>query len=73
MLSETPAMSDSALLVEDEEALLMTVGDRLRGDGYLVDYAANGDEAFEKALCLPFDLIILDIMLPRRDSGSCCG
>ena len=60
-------MHDSVLLVEDEEALRMTVGDRLRNDGYVVDYAANGDEAFKKATRLPFDLIILDVMLPRRD------
>jgi two-component system, OmpR family, alkaline phosphatase synthesis response regulator PhoP len=65
-------MHDSVLLVEDEEALRMTVGDRLRNDGYVVDYAANGDEAFEKATRLPFDLIILDIMLPHRDGLTVC-
>ena len=60
-------MRDNVLLVEDEEALRMTVGDRLRNDGYMVEYATNGDEAFEKAARLPFDLIILDIMLPGKD------
>src|SRR6202050_1348124 len=65
-------MHDSVLLVEDEEALRMTVGDRLRKAGYGVDYAANGDEAFDKATRLPFDLIILDIMLPRRDGFTVC-
>lgn len=65
-------MRHSILLVEDEQALRMTVGDRLRNDGYLVEYAANGDEAFEKATLLPFDLIILDIMLPRRDGFTVC-
>ncbi len=65
-------MHDNVLLVEDEEALRMTVGDRLRSDGYVVEYATNGDEAFEKATRLPFDLIILDIMLPRRDGFAVC-
>ena len=65
-------MQHSVLLVEDEQALRMIVGDRLRNDGYLVDYAAHGDEAFEKATLLPFDLIILDIMLPRRDGFTVC-
>ena len=65
-------MQDNVLLVEDEEALRMTVGDRLRNDGYAVEYATNGDEAFEKAARLPFDLIILDIMLPRRDGFAVC-
>jgi hypothetical protein len=32
----------------------MTVGDRLRSEGYLVDYAADGDEGFEKVTLLPF-------------------
>jgi two-component system alkaline phosphatase synthesis response regulator PhoP len=62
----------SVLFVEDEEALRMTVGDRLRTEGYLVDYAADGDEAFTKATQLPFDLIILDLMLPRRDGLTVC-
>jgi two-component system alkaline phosphatase synthesis response regulator PhoP len=65
-------MRGNVLFVEDEEALQMTVGDRLRKDGYAVDYAANGDEGFEKATQLPFDLIILDVMLPKRDGFDVC-
>ena len=44
----------------------MTVGDRLRNEGYVVECAANGDEGFEKAAHIPFDLIILDVMLPGK-------
>jgi two-component system alkaline phosphatase synthesis response regulator PhoP len=65
-------MRDSVLLVEDEEALRMTVGDRLRNEGYAVEYAVNALEAFEKATLLPFDLIILDIMLPRGNGFDVC-
>ena len=65
-------MQPNVLFVEDEEALRMTVGDRLRNEGYLVDYAADGDEAYEKATRLPFDLIVLDLMLPRRDGLTVC-
>jgi two-component system alkaline phosphatase synthesis response regulator PhoP len=65
-------MHDNILLVEDEEALRMTIGDRLRNSGYVVEYATNGDEAFEKAIVLPLDLIILDIMLPGRDGFTVC-
>jgi two-component system alkaline phosphatase synthesis response regulator PhoP len=65
-------MRGNVLFVEDEEALQMTVGDRLRNEGYAVDCAANGDEGFEKATQLPFDLIILDVMLPRRDGFDVC-
>ena len=54
------------------KALLITVGDRLRKEGYTVEYATDGDEGFEKATLLPFDLIILDIMLPRRSGFVVC-
>jgi two-component system alkaline phosphatase synthesis response regulator PhoP len=65
-------MPSSILLIEDEEALRMTLGDRLRSEGYGVDYAADGDDGFEKATALPFDLILLDIMLPRRSGLDVC-
>jgi two-component system alkaline phosphatase synthesis response regulator PhoP len=65
-------MRGNVLFIEDEEALQMTVGDRLRNEGYAVDCAANGDEGFEKATQLPFDLIILDVMLPKRDGFDVC-
>jgi len=65
-------MRPSVLFVEDEEALRMTVGDRLRSEGYIVDFAADGDEGLDKAIQLPFDLIILDLMLPSRDGLSIC-
>jgi two-component system alkaline phosphatase synthesis response regulator PhoP len=64
---------DSILLVEDEYALRMTLGDRLRKEGYVVDCAADGEEGFDKATQVPFDLIILDIMLPRRDGLDVCS
>jgi two-component system alkaline phosphatase synthesis response regulator PhoP len=65
-------MRGNILFVEDEEALRMTVGDRLRSEGYAVEYAADGDEGFEKATQLPFDLIILDVMLPKRNGFVVC-
>ena len=65
-------MDPTVLLVEDEDALRTTVGDRLRNEGFVVDYAVDGDEGFEKATQLPFDLIILDLMLPGRDGLSMC-
>src|SRR5579872_3267220 len=65
-------MDANILLVEDEAGLRMTLGDRLVTEGYAVDYAANGDEAFEKATRLPFDLILLDVMLPRRSGFDVC-
>jgi len=60
------------LFVEDEEALRMTVGDRLRNEGYAVECAADGDDGFAKATQVPFDLIILDVMLPRKSGFDVC-
>jgi two-component system alkaline phosphatase synthesis response regulator PhoP len=65
-------MHANVLFVEDEEALRMTVGDRLRSEGYGVECAANGDEGYEKATQLPFDLIILDVMLPKKSGFDVC-
>jgi two-component system alkaline phosphatase synthesis response regulator PhoP len=50
----------------------MTLGDRLRKEGYTVACAADGDEGFEKAASLPFDLIVLDVMLPGRSGFTVC-
>jgi two-component system, OmpR family, alkaline phosphatase synthesis response regulator PhoP len=65
-------MNESILIVEDEQVLRTTLTDRLRGEGYVVDTAADGHEAVEKAANLPFDLIILDLMLPRRSGLDVC-
>jgi two-component system alkaline phosphatase synthesis response regulator PhoP len=62
----------SILIIEDEEALRLTLSCRLRGEGYLVDTASEGIDGFKKATGLPFDLIILDIMLPSRSGGDVC-
>jgi DNA-binding response OmpR family regulator len=65
-------MRERILMVEDEQALQMVVGDRLRKDGYLVDSASDGETGFRKATSQPFDLVILDVMLPRRSGLDLC-
>ena len=65
-------MKESILLIEDEPALQSTLGLRLRGEGYIVDTANDGTEGFEKATTSPFDLIILDVMLPDRNGFDIC-
>jgi two-component system alkaline phosphatase synthesis response regulator PhoP len=65
-------VNESILLIEDEQALRSTLSVRLRGEGYVVDTASDGVEGFEKATTLPFDLIILDIMLPHRSGLDLC-
>jgi two-component system, OmpR family, alkaline phosphatase synthesis response regulator PhoP len=65
-------MNENILLIEDEQALRSTLSVRLRGEGYVVDTAQDGVEGFEKATTQPFDLIILDVMLPYRSGLDVC-
>ncbi|HLJ86568.1 MAG TPA: response regulator transcription factor [Candidatus Angelobacter sp.] len=65
-------MRESILLVEDEEALRMTLSDRLRNEGFVVDCAPDGEEGFQMATNQPFDLVILDVMLPRKSGFDVC-
>ena len=60
------------LIIEDEEAILMALEDNLRLDGYEVESATDGEKGYSKAREKTFDLIILDIMLPRMDGFEVC-
>jgi two-component system, OmpR family, alkaline phosphatase synthesis response regulator PhoP len=65
-------MNERILLVEDEEALRMTLADRLQSEGYFVECAADGAEGLRKATQHRFDLITLDLMLPRKNGFDVC-
>ncbi|MFB3813164.1 MAG: response regulator transcription factor [Terriglobales bacterium] len=65
-------MNQRILVVEDEEALRMTLTDRLHREGYEVECAADGDQGYHRATEEPFDLILLDIGLPRRNGFDVC-
>ena len=65
-------MKERILIVEDEQALRSTLSVRLRGEGYVVDTASDATDGFEKATGSPFDLIILDVMLPDRSGFDVC-
>jgi two-component system alkaline phosphatase synthesis response regulator PhoP len=53
------------LLIEDEPGLVLTLRDRLTREGYAVDTAADGESGLERAAGEAFDLVLLDVMLPR--------
>lgn len=65
-------MKYRVLLVEDEEGIALTVGDRLRSEGYDVAEAADGDSGFRMAVETAFDVIVLDVMLPGKDGFTVC-
>ena len=60
------------LIVEDEEAILMALEDNLKLEGYDVESAIDGEKGFSMAKEGRYDLIILDIMLPRMDGFEVC-
>jgi len=55
------------LLVEDEPGLQLALSDRLSAEGYSVETAGDGNLAVQRATGEPFDVIVLDVMLPGRD------
>jgi two-component system alkaline phosphatase synthesis response regulator PhoP len=65
-------MDERILLVEDEPALCMTLTDRLHSEGYETDCAPDGEQGFRRATEGAYDLIILDVMLPRRSGFDVC-
>ncbi len=60
------------LIVEDEESILMALEDNLKMEGYEVENAVDGEEGLSKAKERQYDLIVLDIMLPRLDGFELC-
>ena len=60
------------LLVEDEEGLIFTLTDRLQSEGYEVTPARDGELGLNLALAKKFDLIILDVMLPKKNGLDVC-
>lgn len=60
------------LVIEDEKRISKVLEVNLLMAGYLCDTAFDGEEGLEKALTGNFDLILLDIMLPKRDGFSVC-
>lgn len=68
-------MSDAPpriLLVEDEESVQQLLAYPLRRDGYEVVAATDGRQALERFAERSFDLVVLDLMLPRIDGLEVC-
>jgi len=60
------------LVIEDEPQMLLGLRDNLELEGYDVQTAADGDEGLHKASSTAPDLVILDIMLPKRNGFDVC-
>ena len=60
------------LIIEDNRRLNDSLGKALTEDGYAVDAAYDGVEGEDMVLLTPYDVIILDVMLPKRDGIEVC-
>jgi two-component system OmpR family response regulator len=61
------------LLIDDDDKVTAALGRGLRAEGFVVEVATDGDEGFWKATEGSYDLIVLDIMLPRRNGFRVCA
>lgn len=65
-------MRGKILIVEDEKALISGLKLNLEFEGYEVVSALDGEEGLNKGLCEAPDLILLDLMLPKKDGLDVC-
>ena len=60
------------LVVDDERVMVKGIKFNLENEGYQVDTGSDGEEAVDKARTGQFDLIILDLMMPKIDGLQAC-
>src|SRR3990167_9195744 len=60
------------LLVEDDTQIALALQDGLKQERYIVDWAKNGEAGFDLAVSEKYSLIILDLMLPKKDGLTFC-
>ena len=72
MLKRSVCMGKRILLVDDEPLILKGLKYTLEQEGYETDNAMDGEEALDKFNRGSFDLILLDVMLPKLDGLSVC-
>lgn len=65
-------MAKRILLVDDEPLMLKGLKYTLEQDDFETDFAMDGEEALDKFFSMPFDLVLLDVMLPKLDGLSVC-
>ena len=60
------------LIIEDEKSIAELERDYLEINGFETDIVLTGDAGLQKALSLPYDLLLLDVMLPNIDGFEIC-
>jgi two-component system, OmpR family, alkaline phosphatase synthesis response regulator PhoP len=65
-------MPASVLIVDDEHSIALSVQHLMRREGYDVRVAADGEAALAALAERPADLVLLDVMIPKRDGYDVC-
>ena len=65
-------MSQKVLVVDDEQSIVTLLKYNLETAGYIVDVAYDGEEALKKVKEVKPELIVLDVMLPKKDGIEVC-
>jgi DNA-binding response OmpR family regulator len=65
-------MTSRILIVEDEPAIALGLKNDLALEGYLPEVVGDGEAALRRVSETPFDLILLDVMLPKKDGFAVC-
>ncbi|BGE82194.1 alkaline phosphatase synthesis transcriptional regulatory protein [Staphylococcus petrasii] len=65
-------MSQKVLVVDDEQSIVTLLKYNLETAGYIVEVAYDGEEALEKVNEVQPELIVLDVMLPKKDGIEVC-
>ena len=60
------------LVIEDEPGLVMALTQRLSSEGYEIETAKDGERGLALGVSRPFDVIVLDLMLPRKNGFDVC-
>lgn len=69
-IEQVAASAPRVLVVDDSSLVRLYYRDVLEKSGYDVDQAMNGLEAMERVLARPFDLLIVDVNMPKMDGFS---
>jgi heavy metal response regulator len=69
-INERPDMR--ILVIEDEKKVADFIKRGLKEEGYAVDVSSDGEDGFFQAAEIPYDLILLDLMIPKLDGLGLC-
>ena len=65
-------MQKSVLIVDDEVSITLSLRHLMQREGYAVRVVGDGEAALEEVTAAPPDLMLLDVMIPKRDGYDVC-